>query len=386
MSSRATAVTSSPASSIARGQRWMSDPEPELGLGVVVSVEERSVVLSFASAGETRRYALGSAPLRRVRFAIGDSVTDTQGRRGRIDRVDERGGLLVYGCDGAELPEADISDQVALTSPSQRLSGGRVDPPAKFELRIETLARLHAMRKSPLRGFVGPRVDLLPHQFFIASEVTSRLAPRVLLADETGLGKTIEAGLVLSRLLLSGRAARVLVLVPESLIHQWLVELRRRFQLRFSIFDEERCAGIERSEPEDNPFAQAQLVLAGLPLVADSPKRTWQAAEAGWDMVVVDEAHHLRWTRSHASPQYQAVEAIARRAQGLMLLTATPQQLGEEGHFARLRLLDPDRYDDFDRWVREAGDYREVAAIARDLIAGNMLDDGALRRLGDFLG
>jgi len=371
---------------IARGQRWMSDAEPELGLGTVVSVDERSVVLTFASAAETRRYALRSAPLRRVRFTVGDTVTDDDGRRHRIESVHERGGLLVYVCAGTEIPEAKISDQLALTSPAQRLIGGRVDAPAQFDLRMETLARLHAMRKSPLRGFVGPRVELLPHQFFIASEVTSRLAPRVLLADETGLGKTIEAGLVLSRLLLSGRGERVLVLVPESLVHQWLVELRRRFQLRFSIYDEVRCKGIEKSEPGDNPFLQAQLVLAALPLVADSAQRTWQAAEAGWDMVVVDEAHHLQWTRRSKSPQYQAVEAIAAHAVGLMLLTATPQQLGEEGHFARLRLLDPDRYDDFDRWTREAGDYREVAAIARDLIAGNTLEDRAQQHLAVFLG
>ncbi len=364
----------------------MSDAEPELGLGIVISIDERSVVLAFASAGETRRYALRSAPLRRVRFAAGDTVTDDQGRRHRIERVHERDGLLVYASADAEIAEAMISDQVALTSPSQRLIGGRVDAPAKFDLRMETLERLHAMRKSPLRGFVGPRVELLPHQFFIASEVTARLAPRVLLADETGLGKTIEAGLVLSRLLLSGRASRVLVLVPESLVHQWLVELRRRFQLRFSIYDEARCKEIEKSDPGDNPFLQAQLVLAGLPLVAESPQRTWQAGEAGWDLVVVDEAHHLQWTRRHASAQYQAVEAIAGRAVGLMLITATPQQLGEEGHFARLRLLDPDRYDDFDRWIREAGDYREVAAIARELIAGNALEEHALQRLAEFLG
>lgn len=364
----------------------MSDAEPELGLGTVVAVDERSVVLRFSSAGETRRYAIRSAPLRRLRLAAGDTVTDDQGRRHRIERVDETGPLLVYVCGPASVSEETISDQVALTSPSQRLTGGRVDPPAQFDLRLETLERLHAIRKSSLRGFVGPRVELLPHQFFIASEVTARHAPRVLLADETGLGKTIEAGLVLSRLLLTGRASRVLVLVPDSLVPQWLVELRRRFQLRFSIYDEARCRELEQSEPDQNPFLQAQLVLAGLPLVAQSPLRTSQAAAAGWDMIVVDEAHHLQWTRHQPGVQYQAVETIAAHAAGLMLLTATPQQLGEEGHFARLRLLDPDRYCDFDRWLREAGDYREVATIARDLIAGNALDEPSLQRLAEFLG
>ncbi|MFX4729072.1 SNF2-related protein, partial [Acinetobacter baumannii] len=74
-------------------------------------------------------------------------------------------------------------------------------------------------------------------QLLVAHTVASRLAPRVLLADEVGLGKTIEAGLVLHAQHRQGRAERVLVLVPDSLVHQWLVEMRRRFNLAFSLFD-----------------------------------------------------------------------------------------------------------------------------------------------------
>ena len=93
-----------------------------------------------------------------------------------------------------------------------------------------------------MRGFVGGRIDLIPHQLYIAQEVTSRHAPRVMLSDEVGLGKTIEACLILHRLLLSGRANRILVLVPESLVHQWFVEMLRRFNVWLHIFDAERCA------------------------------------------------------------------------------------------------------------------------------------------------
>ena len=117
------------------------------------------------------------------------------------------------------------------------------------------------MRQSPVRGLTGGRVDLLPHQMFIATQVAARLLPRVLLADEVGLGKTIEAGLILHRLHLTGRADRVLILVPEPLIHQWFVELLRRFNLLFSLFDEERCEAIEGSDAEANPFLDSQLVL-----------------------------------------------------------------------------------------------------------------------------
>jgi ATP-dependent helicase HepA len=378
-------AASNPLASIAPGQRWMSDAQPELGLGVVLSVDDRSVVVAFTAADETRRYAIRSAPLRRVQFGAGDTVTDHEGNPRRILGVEEVDGLLVYRCSDGELGEALVSDTTALSGPRERLADGRTDPSSLFDLRLETLNRLHAMRSSPLRGFVGARIELLPHQFFIASEVSRRPVPRVLLADETGLGKTIEAGLILDRMILTGRASRVLVVVPDSLIHQWLVELRRRFNLRFAIYDEDRCASIEESEPGSNPFSDEQLILAPLSLVT-SDKRALQAAEAGWDLLVVDEAHHLEWSPTGASRSYTAIERIAEHATGLLLLTATPEQLGEAGHFARLRLLDPDRYGDFANWKAEAGTYRQVAAIARQLLDGQTLEDQDKTRLGEFLG
>ena len=155
------------------------------------------------------------------------------------------------------------------------------------------------------RGFIGARIDLIPHQLYIANEVGTRHAPRVLLADEVGLGKTIEACLIMHRQIVSGKISRALVLVPEPLVHQWFIELLRRFALQFSIFDEERCAAIEggsedgevileeETKKEVNPFLDDQLVLASIGLLANDPIRAKLATDAGWDMLIVDEAHHL---------------------------------------------------------------------------------------------
>lgn len=384
-----TAARGSSHDSIVVGQRYVSDPEPELGLGVVVAADERMVHVLFPAADETRRYVIATAPLRRVRFAPGDVLTDDDGRRRRVTGVEERAGVLFYATETGEFAEARVAAQTAVAGPRERLAGGRVDSSRSFDLRAETLSRLHEIRSSPVRGFSGPRIELLPHQFSVAAETSARLVPRVLLADETGLGKTIEAGLILSRLILSGRAQRVLVLVPDSLVHQWLVELRRRFQLRFAVYDEARCAAVEDSEPGANPFLQEQFVLAGLSLLAGpgpTATRVAQAAGAEWDVLVVDEAHHLEWSRDGASAEYAAVEKIAERASGLLLLTATPEQLGAEGHFARLRLLDPDRYGDYDAWTREAEGYRETARIASDLAAGQALSPEAAAELAALLG
>ncbi len=367
---------------IAIGQRWTSDAEPELGLGMVVEIGDdgRSMTVDFAAADVTRRYAVRSAPLRRVRFAPGDRIATEDGSRLQVDEVSEREGLFVYHCQGRDVAETRVAPDVALGGARERLTAGRVDPPADFALRVETARRLHQVRRSQVRGLCGARIELLPHQYYVAAEAAARRAPRVLLADETGLGKTIEACLTINRLLLTGRASRVLILVPGSLIHQWLVELHRRFNLSFAIFDEERCEAVEgpgsQQQGDDpvedfadveNPFLSEQCVLAPIELVAQDPVRAAQAADAGWDIVVVDEAHHLAWSPDSPSPEYEAVEQICQASEGLLLLTATPEQLGEEGHFARLRLLDPDRYSSLEAWREEAEGYRDTAAVAERL-------------------
>ncbi len=344
-------------------QRWVSDSEPELGLGVILDANRRMVEILFAASGERRLYALATAPLRRVVFKVGDRIKDGEGNEVTVERVSEEEGLLTYHAGGRAIPEAELSDAISFSSPEERLMAGTLDPIELFDLRVETLDMAGKIAASPVRGFVGPRVDLIPHQMSIAGEVASRLTPRVLLADEVGLGKTIEAGLILHRLHLSGRADRVLILVPDPLIHQWFVELYRRFNMQVTILDEKRIEGIEEEDPEANPFLSAQFVLCSVDLVADDEKRTAQALEAGWDLLIVDEAHHLEWSPEEPSPAYEAVAAFAEATPGLLLLTATPQQLGAEGHFARLHLLDPSRYRRLKRFTKEAEEYEKVAEV-----------------------
>ncbi|MFO1488402.1 MAG: RNA polymerase-associated protein RapA [Verrucomicrobiota bacterium] len=366
------------------GQRWLSETEPELGLATVVQAGGGRVQVEFKSAGETRVYASDNAPLKRVRFRAGDQLKTQDGWEFRVTEVVEENGLLIYLGEKIRLPEAELSDRVSLQGPQERLFAGRFDDWRTFELRRRTLEWQHRSRKSPVRGFVGGRIDLIPHQLYLAQEVANRHAPRVMLSDEVGLGKTIEACLILHRLLLSGRANRILVLVPESLVHQWFVEMLRRFNVWLHIFDEERCAAIEAGEPGVNPFLDDQLVLTSIGFLAGNETRAAQAIAAGWDVLVVDEAHHLEWSAAAPSQEYQVVDQLSRQSQGLLLLTATPEQLGVESHFARLRLLDPDRYRDLATFQAESKDYRATAEVAEKLSNGGALsknDFAALRRL-----
>jgi ATP-dependent helicase HepA len=351
------------------GQRWISTAEPELGLGTVLRVEGRSVQMLFTKAGVLRPYAQDSAPLVRAEFRVGQRVAG-KGVAFVIERVEQQeDGLLVYRGEGRELHEGQLDDEQSISQADERLTGGRVDPVAQFELRLEALERRAAARRSPAWGLKSARIDLIAHQLRVAGMAASRPAPRVLLADEVGLGKTIEAGMIMARQIASGRASRVLVLLPDALLNQWFVELLRRFNLSFAIFEEERCEAIEQAGDGRNPFEDEQWVIAGFGLFDEAPKRREQLLAAGWDLLVVDEAHHLEWTPEATSPRYAMVEALAAACPGVVLLTATPEQLGRSGHFARLRLLDPARYHDLDAYLAEADRFVALSRVV-DKLAG----------------
>ena len=357
------------------GQRWVSEAEPELGLGTVLRCDDRAVQVLFAKSGVVRNYASHGAPLARAAFRVGQRIAG-RGITFVVERIDLRDGLLVYSGEKRELAEGQLDDEQSLSQADARLISARTDKPHHYELRKRVLLARAAARRSDAWGILSARVDLLPHQLGVVAACMEREHPRALLADEAGLGKTIEAGMLVARMLATGRAARVLVLVPEALLVQWFVEMRRRFQLAFAIIDEERCTAISAADPARNPFEDEQLAVASVAWLGRDAQRRDQALAAGWDMLVVDEAHHLEWTPEAASPEYQVVEALAAIAPSVVLLTATPEQLGRRAHFARLRLLDPARFDDLERYLAEAEGYTGLSPIAARIASGESLGDG----------
>ncbi|MEQ9566496.1 MAG: SNF2-related protein, partial [Pseudomonadales bacterium] len=372
------------------GQRWINEAELALGLGTLVGMDERTLRIDFGAVGEVRTYARQSAALSRARFESGEKLRNRDGQELTVSGLEEAEGLIVYqGIDsmGNELSfhEMELSDYTQLNRANQRLFTGQIDKPAFFQLRQLARRLADEVAHSTTRGLTGGRTSLIPHQLYIANEVASRVAPRVLLADEVGLGKTIEAGLILNSRLIEGSAQRILILVPDHLVNQWLVEMLRRFNLHFSIFDRNRLDSssnedlvldedFELEVSNENPFETEQLVLCGLSLFDEEQVRQ-QAISAQWDLLVVDEAHHLEWTSEHASDDYVFVEKLANRIESVLLLTATPEQLGKQGHFARLRLLDPARFYDYDAYLEEEQGYVQIAEILDLLLSDlNQLD------------
>ena len=374
--------------SFAIGQRWISETENNLGLGMITTLDFRSVTLHFPATDETRIYAVAQAPLTRIVLNKGEQLHHQAGWQGEVLDIQEMNGLLFYLVKNAQgedviVNEKELSPIISFSQAKDRLFSSQIDRSEHFALRYQTLLHQQAQFQSPLLGLRGNRAGLIPHQLHIAQEVGNRINPRVLLADEVGLGKTIEAGMILQNQLFAEKVQRVLIIVPETLQHQWLVEMLRRFNLHFSLFDEERCEDF--AEQAINPFSTESLIICALDWLKAHPHRVQQAIEAEFDCLIVDEAHHLAWSENAPSAAYLLVEQLANAIPSVLLLTATPEQLGLESHFARLRLLDPERFYDYQAFLKEQENYQPVADAVQSLLSEKPLSAVEKNHISDLL-
>lgn len=374
--------------SFAIGQRWISETENSLGLGMITALDFRSVTLHFPATDETRIYVVAQAPLTRIVLNKGEQLHHQAGWQGEVLDVQEMNDLLFYLVKNAQgedviVNEKELSPIISFSQAKDRLFSSQIDRSEHFALRYQTLLHQQAQFQSPLRGLRGNRAGLIPHQLHIAQEVGNRINPRVLLADEVGLGKTIEAGMILQNQLFAEKVQRVLIIVPETLQHQWLVEMLRRFNLHFSLFDEERCEDF--AEQAINPFSTESLIICALDWLKAHPHRVQQAIEAEFDCLIVDEAHHLAWSENAPSAAYLLVEQLANAIPSVLLLTATPEQLGLESHFARLRLLDPERFYDYQAFLKEQENYQPVADAVQSLLSEKPLSADEKNHISDLL-
>lgn len=377
------------------GQRWISHSEANLGLGMIQSVEGRRMEVFFPAVGESRHYAIDNAPLSRIEYQPGDRISDMEDNVYQVLQAESLNGLMIYLCEDAageehQLTELQLNCYVQFNAPEKRLLSGQVDDESRYQLRYQTFQHLARLNHSSVQGLLGARVELLPHQLYIAHEVAKRQAPRVLLADEVGLGKTIEAGMIIHQQILTGRAQRVLILVPDSLVHQWLVEMLRRFNLKFALYDAERVAALVEQpirdlddDSEVNPFELEQFIIASLDSVLAHQEMQQHLQLASWDLLVVDEAHHLHWTEQQAGADYALVESVAERTKGLLLLTATPEQAGVDSHFARLRLLDPNRYQSLSQFKQELAEASDQRLLIERLLQEEPVASAELEPLLD---
>jgi len=374
--------------------------QPEWGVGHLVRTFEGGAVAEvlFPGRSEPTLVSTRGSTLVPHPFAPGERVRTGKGRAATVTGEEPGGrGLRRYVVryeDGTEdeLPESEVQAPPPDTDLLSTLRAGRVADAGAFLLRRQALTLDEERRNDALGALLASRVMVKPHQVGVVQRVLSARRPRFVLADEVGLGKTIEAGMIFSALRLSGLAARVLVIAPSHLTVQWLAELFHKFQQLFTLVDGDRLAHSRRDEPEVSPWERFSRVVTSLELLSRSPDELREVAAAGWDLVIVDEAHHLRGQKAFA-----AVEALAPRTWGLLLLTATPMQLDPDEYRALLTLLDPvtapdasafrariERQEALSRTVRallEGDDAEAMTAVG--VLRTRFPDDPELGRLTD---
>ncbi len=337
-------------SEFVQGQRWVVDSEPELGLGIVVEVDTRSVSIFFPAGDCERRYAQAQAPLTRVTFHADENINTLDGGEYLVRTVHDQGGLLVYELENGDfIPETQLSPEIQLNQPLMRLMMGQLDKASWFYFRRTLDAAMTNVWNARLNGLLGVRANLIPHQLYVANSACNCDKVRVLLADEVGLGKTIEAGLILSRLLKQHRVSRILIVVPDALVVQWLVELIRRFNIHPVVYS-----------ADAHNFEENQMHLMPHSAFVSAHEALQNST---FDIVVVDEAHNLK----SDSPEFAVLKILAAASPHLILMTATPEQLGFESHFSRLQLLDPAKYDSPEKLRKEERRYEHLNALVKQL-------------------
>jgi ATP-dependent helicase HepA len=360
--------------------------QPEWGVGHLVRTLDGGAVAEvlFPGRSEPTLVSTRGNTLLPHPFAAGDPVRTRKGRPATITGEEPGGrGLRRYvvryedGTDD-ELPESEVQAPPPDTGLLSTLRAGRVADAGAFLLRRQALTLDEERRNDALGALLASRVMVKPHQVGVVQRVLSARQPRFVLADEVGLGKTIEAGMIFSALRLSGLAARVLVIAPSHLTVQWLAELFHKFQQLFTLVDGDRLAHSRRDEPDVPPWERFPRVVTSLELLSRSPAELEEVAAAGWDLVIVDEAHHLRGEKAFA-----AIEAIAPRTWGLLLLTATPMQLDPDEYRALLTLLDPVTAPDTGAFRARLERQEALSRTVRALLEGDdteaMTAVGALR-------
>jgi len=244
---------------------------------------------------------------------------------------------------GAEIPvlypiDAVVPDEV----PEMSLDGpGRL---ARFRL-LHDVFRLNLAPPNDILISAGrSRIRFEPYQYVPALRALELPRPRLLLADDVGLGKTIEAGLILRDLNVRRRANRVLIVCPAGIMKQWQDELEKKFGFRFGIFDRDGLYETRRKlEVGTNPWTVEPRVIASMDFIKRREGSFRELSSTRWDVIIVDEAHHLSAGRSEddITDRHRLARWLAEATDALLLLTATPHDGYDESFASLLGLLEP---------------------------------------------
>lgn len=342
--------------------------------GLISEVVERTVIVQFDS-GERTPFAWPSDVLERVLFKPGERVQlRPENQLGVVLTVIRTETLAVYQISipgGTPMVDESALRRPILTDPADMLRNGEMHRARSTNLRITATRLLFEYEFNDFSSLSNSRVEIKPHQVAVLHRVATSYPHRFLLADEVGLGKTIEAGMIIKELKARRLANRVLIMAPSGIVGQWQMEMLSKFGLAFSRYTRETVAYLQGKHPNENVWTIEDNIVTSSSYASMDEDRRRAITLAPWDLVVIDEAHHARRTLESESELkwsetqlYRLAEALARLetggTTGLLLLTATPMQLHQFELYSLVELLDPTLFADY-------GDFEQNRQASRRL-------------------
>ena len=377
-------------------------------IGVVTSVDETRERLSIRLDDEVDdiTFTISSATevLSRVEFEPGGLVQ--LGVGGLVGVVVSHilvDGVYIYQVSqpgGGQPSIVETGLRPALVQdPLALIRSGELHSTQSTNLRLTATQLLFDHQFNGLSSLSNSRVEIKPHQVGVLYRASTNYPHRYLIADEVGLGKTIEAGLIIKELKARGAANRVLILAPSGIISQWQMEMKSKFGQVFSLYRGDTINYLANNNPNENVWTLNDNVIASTSFAAIDEPRRQEITLAGWDLVVIDEAHHARRTWQGQSKYtetnlYKLAASLSDpetgRSTAMLLLTATPMQLHRFELYSLVELLDPalfPNFEDFDKHCQHLGG---LNLVSEDVRLWEARDDrekaAAVRNLSEWLG
>jgi SNF2 family DNA or RNA helicase len=303
----------------------------------------------FVSPQEMRHYIFQKDREIRTRYGIG-----------KVKEINiNKDGNITYDVTFQDLSTKNLHENEIieyLYSPIESLLNKEYENPTKFVLNMFGQMLHNTFSSNTIKFITNSRLTLMPHQVYVAHELIMKYLPRYILADEVGLGKTIEAGIFVKEMISREIAKKILIIVPANLVDQWIWEFDNKFSIILERFNSDYVKNLDRcSHPnifyntklqKESPYLICSLQMARLERYREI------LTEIYWDIVIFDEAHHLRRYVT-GSGNYNSTlgfilaKKLSEKARSLLLLTATPIQLHSFDLFSLLQLIRPDIFRDF---------------------------------------
>jgi len=341
--------------------KWINGPRNNIG--VVAAIDSKDIAVVFDS-GEVKYFAVSAGVLVAFTYNAGDFVqVKPSGLSGVVIKSQRVNGLYLYEINMQDGTHPWVDEKslrpYKLDDPIEMLRAGELHGARATNLRISGSRLYYDYKYNEFSSLSNSRVEIKPHQVGVLHRVTTSYPIRYLLADEVGLGKTVEAGMIISELVARDLVKRILIIAPSGITRQWQMELRTKFSLAFSLYNRDTVEYLKINNPQTNIWTLNPYVITSSSFATHDIKRIGEIVSAGWDMVIIDEAHHARrtWVGQHKHNEtdlYKLAEQLAGletgAISGLLLLTATPMQLHQYELYSLIELLDPALYSTYDNF------------------------------------